>query len=382
MRQCSALAMLRRAHAPSQLSSRVRARDAQRRDTTIIARASSSSMDVPSLASVADAYDIFLLDQFGVLHDGKNPYPGAIDAARSLASMGKSYIISNSSRESSGTIEKLTAMGFNAAWFAGAKTSGDCAKAFILAAAADAVSNGMSLPTSDVTLSCPVRDAIVRGVERRGKAKCAHVTWSARGAITLGDDVNAVIDVVDAASDDDIDFILIHGTEAFGRGDGADAIETSIDDIKAFVERSARRRVPVVVANPDFVTVSGDALVTMPGTLGKWYTDAFDFADVASSASSYVRLMGKPDAIIYDALLRDVEKTAGTSVDKTRVLAVGDSLEHDIVGASRAGIDALFIRDGIHAADVARHGAEGVVGAFLARNVEARVKFHTAKFQW
>ena len=342
-------------------------------------------MDVPSLASVADKYDVFLLDQFGVLHDGKNPYPGAIDAARALASMGKSYIISNSSRESSGTIEKLTAMGFNAAWFAGAKTSGDCAKAFILAAAADAmdvVSNGTSLPTSDVKSSCPVRDAIVRGVERRGKAKCAHVTWSARGAITLGDDVNAVIDVVDAASDDDIDFILIHGTEAFGRGDGADAIETPIDDIKAFVERSARRRVPVVVANPDFVTVSGDALVTMPGTLGKWYTDAFECADAASSASSYVRLMGKPDAIIYDALLRDVEQTAGTSVDKTRVLAVGDSLEHDIVGASRAGIDALFIRDGIHAADVARDGADGVVDAFLARNVEARVKFHTAKFQW
>ena len=92
--------------------------------------------------------------------------------------------------------------------------------------------------------------------------------------------------------------------------------------------------------------------------------------------------MGKQDAIIYDALLRDVEQTAGTSVDKTRVLAVGDSLEHDIVGASRAGIDALFIRDGIHAADVARDGADGVVDAFLARNVEARVKFHTAKFQW
>ena len=123
IRQCSALAMLRRAHAPSRLSSRVRARDAQRRDNTI-ARASSSSMDVPSLASVADKYDVFLLDQFGVLHDGKNPYPGAIDAARALASIGKSYIISNSSRESSGTIEKLTAMGFNAAWFAGAKTSG------------------------------------------------------------------------------------------------------------------------------------------------------------------------------------------------------------------------------------------------------------------
>ena len=337
-------------------------------------------MDVPSLAAIAARYDVFLLDQFGVLHDGKKPYPGAIDAARALASMGKCYIISNSSRESSGTIEKLTKMGFDAAWFAGAKTSGDCAKAFILSAAARGASDDATASGSSVT--CVVRDAIARGVERSGKAKCAHVTWGARGAITLGDAVTNVIDVVDVAhgASEDIDFVLIHGTEAFGRGDGMDATETSIEDIRAFVERAAERRVPIVVANPDFVTVSGDALVTMPGTLGKWYVDAFERKHASSSSSSsYVRLMGKPDAIIYDALLRDVDET----LDKTRVLAVGDSLEHDIVGASRAGIDVLFIRDGIHAVDVARDGADAVIQTFLRRDdVDAQVKFHTAKFQW
>ena len=40
-----------------------------------------------------------LLDQFGVLHDGQNPYPGAIEAVTALADSGRSVlIISNSSR--------------------------------------------------------------------------------------------------------------------------------------------------------------------------------------------------------------------------------------------------------------------------------------------
>lgn len=40
-----------------------------------------------------------LLDQFGVLHDGRKPYPGAIEAVTALADSGRSVlIISNSSR--------------------------------------------------------------------------------------------------------------------------------------------------------------------------------------------------------------------------------------------------------------------------------------------
>ena len=40
-----------------------------------------------------------LLDQFGVLHDGKVAYPGAVDAVRHMAAQGlKLFILSNSSR--------------------------------------------------------------------------------------------------------------------------------------------------------------------------------------------------------------------------------------------------------------------------------------------
>ena len=55
------------------------------------------------------------------------------------------------------------------------------------------------------------------------RARAAHLTWSARGAITLGEETNARIEIVDVSSADDagdanaierVDFVLAHGTEA------------------------------------------------------------------------------------------------------------------------------------------------------------------------
>lgn len=51
-----------------------------------------------SLKDLPD-YKGVLLDQFGVLHDGRDPYKGAIEAVQYLADRGmKLLIISNSSR--------------------------------------------------------------------------------------------------------------------------------------------------------------------------------------------------------------------------------------------------------------------------------------------
>jgi hypothetical protein len=61
-----------------------------------------------------------LLDQFGVLHDGQQPYPQAIAAVKQLHAAGKQVLVlSNSSRRSGGTIGKLAKMGFKEEWFAG-----------------------------------------------------------------------------------------------------------------------------------------------------------------------------------------------------------------------------------------------------------------------
>ena len=68
-------------------------------------------------------------------------------------------------------------------------------------------------------------------------------------------------------------FILAHGTEALGAGDGQPAQARSVESLLAALRECAARSPPppMVVANPDVVTVHGAELRTMPGTLAAAY---------------------------------------------------------------------------------------------------------------
>jgi ribonucleotide monophosphatase NagD (HAD superfamily) len=88
-----------------------------------------------------------------------------------------------------------------------------------------------------------------------------------------------------------------------------------------------------------------DQLLPMPGALGAFYEQ---------ECGGTVHRMGKPASVIYDIALRELGLPA------SEVLAVGDSLEHDIAGAAAAGVDALFICGGIHEKDFAEE-AEGAL---------------------
>jgi ribonucleotide monophosphatase NagD (HAD superfamily) len=57
-----------------------------------------------------------------------------------------------------------------------------------------------------------------------------------------------------------------------------------------------------------------------------------------------VHHVGKPHAPIYAHCLAVLGNPA-----PSRVLAVGDSLDHDILGGNRAGMPTVLIADGVHA---------------------------------
>ena len=69
------------------------------------------------------------------------------------------------------------------------------------------------------------------------------------------------------------DFILAHGTEALGSPEGAPPLEQSLEQLQGLLSQCAQRPSPppMVVANPDRVTVAGSGLRVMPGTLAKHY---------------------------------------------------------------------------------------------------------------
>ena len=71
---------------------------------------------------------------------------------------------------------------------------------------------------------------------------------------------------------EDADFAFAHGTEAMGRGDANEPVDTSIEEMNRLLQRCADKgNVPLVIANPDVVTVSGSSLVPMPGALARTY---------------------------------------------------------------------------------------------------------------
>ncbi|XAR71063.1 Phosphoserine phosphatase [Bertholletia excelsa] len=208
-------------------------------------------------------FKAWFLDQFGVLHDGKQPYPGAISTLERLASNGaKMVIISNSSRRASVTMEKMKSLGFDPSLFLGAITSGELTHQYLQRR----------------------NDAWFAALGR----SCIHMTWSDQGAISLEGLGLQVVENVEEA-----EFILAHGTEALGLSSGT-ARPMKLEDLEEVLEQCAAKNIPMVVANPDFVTVEARALRVMPGTLAAKY----------EQLGGEVKWMGKPDYAldIFDEL--------------------------------------------------------------------------------
>ena len=81
---------------------------------------------VQGIGAFADRYDAFILDQWGVLHDGAAPYSGVLDVLAELKRHGKAVVLlSNSGRRAGFSGERLRGMGFATADFAAVVTSGE-----------------------------------------------------------------------------------------------------------------------------------------------------------------------------------------------------------------------------------------------------------------
>ncbi|CAN0014736.1 unnamed protein product, partial [Ectocarpus sp. 8 AP-2014] len=81
---------------------------------------------VGGIKELCDSYDGFILDQFGVLHDGRDALPGAVECLEELRSQGKRLVIlSNTSKREDFTMARLPKFGFRRELFDGGVTSGE-----------------------------------------------------------------------------------------------------------------------------------------------------------------------------------------------------------------------------------------------------------------
>jgi len=293
-----------------------------------------------SLSEVAQQYDAFLLDQFGVIHDGKRAYDGAVAAVSELQRAGKKIvIISNSSRRRSDTAARLRSMGF-----------GPCESGSDGESSTSEMADGVR-PISVVTSG----DLVFEGLSASSEPPFADLGMRCFVFGNGDDDEEYVRECGKVASPiDQADFILARGLFCM-LGAGPDLLRqptapyTAKAEAEVLAKALARRPggLPLLVANPDEIRPDGNDS-PMPGQLARRYREL---------GAADVRLVGKPHPLIYKACNRKLE---ALDLPSRRVAAVGDSLHHDVLGAHRNGIDSVLICSGVHSTELGIPQAEAV----------------------
>ena len=247
---------------------------------------------IDGVEALAECYDVFLLDQFGVLHDGQQPYVGAVEALSALKRAGKTVIlISNSGKRAEPNERRLLKLGFEQASWDHFVSSGEVAwRAFHDKAAAGALRTG----TKCLLISRDNDRSAIDGLP-----------------LTLTD------------NGDDAELVLISASE----GDRYD-----LDHYRAQLGPAAARQVPCFCTNPDRIMLTA---------VGPRF-GAGELADLYESLGGSVTRIGKPYPAIYEAGLA----LAGNP-DRESVVCVGDSVEHDIAGGAVAGVATALVRSGI-----------------------------------
>ncbi len=261
-------------------------------------------------APLADVYDGFVLDLWGVIHDGVKPLPGALDCLARLSRAGKrSVLLSNAPRRASQVREQLRDLGIADTLYDGIMTSGEASH-------------------------LALRDRTEPFFAKLGR-RVLHLGPARDRPIIEGLDFIRVDDPAEA------DFLLNTGPDDHRAPEPLSAFEAELQACRA-------AGLPMLCAIPDFEVLRGGLRVLCAGALALRY----------AAIGGVVHSLGKPDPAIYVPVL------AQLALPPDRVLAVGDALRTDIAGAQAAGLDSAWVLGGIHAE--ALHGDRALAEAEAA----------------
>lgn len=304
-----------------------------------------------SLKDISGNFDSFIIDQWGVLHDGKHPYDGAIECLDNLNQEGKRLILlSNSSKRKLSSFKGLQKVGIDPNIFTDIITSGELGHQLL---------SGPRL--SEIFTGSPLRTLTKVFVIGNGDDDIEYIT-------------TANCELCDP---EEAHFVLARGTFSIvGNVDSRlsfSVAEDLMSNIDPWLDRCRRHNLPMLVTNPDFYRPGSGS--PMPGQIGERY----------ARMGGRVEYIGKPYSVVYDECFRVLSNLAvpstqsSTSVtpsassvcgklespvdtaapaasdniteiklDKSRICGVGDSLDHDILGAEQNGIPSVWTANGVH----------------------------------
>ena len=252
---------------------------------------------IKSISDIISLYDVFILDQWGVMHDGYKGYDHAINSVEKLIRENKKLIIiSNSSKRKMSSIGRLKSLGFDKNHFIEVMTSGE----MIWQELATSINSyGDNLQNCFHIYDSSKEDSLEF---RNGLEKFNYVSNIS--------DANFILACTPFENSEPIDYIPIL----------KDALDMNL---------------VMFCANPDFVTIEkkNDKNIYCMGTI----------ADLYEHMGGKVIILGKPSKEIYEESCKKIE-----DLNKSKIVAIGDSLDHDILGANNFAIDSVLISTGIH----------------------------------
>ncbi len=249
------------------------------------------------LAEIIDAYDGLILDLWGVLHDGVQPYPGVIDCLQRLRRAGKRCcLLSNAPRRVASAVARLNELGIVADLYDHVLTSGEV--------------------THQALRDPPDEFHAALG------SRCLHI------GPPRDNDVHQGLGLTLTDRPEDADFVL---------NTGVDTVENTVADFAGVLAAAAARDLPMICANPDLIVMFGGSRMICAGLLAQHY----------EALGGRVAYHGKPYAPVYRSCRALLD-----GIDARRLLVIGDSLRTDIAGAKAAGLDAVLVTGGIHAEEL------------------------------
>jgi len=260
------------------------------------------------LASLLERYRYIVCDIWGVLHDGGAILPDSAHALEKARASGARVIaLSNSPKRANQVRDQLAEKGLTAAALDAVITSGELTREHL---------------------------------ERH---------WAGRRFYHLGPDRDRMtvtdLPLTQTGTVESADVLVATGLVA-------DSIETH----ESLLRRAVAHGLVFLCANPDRLVRLESGREFCAGLL----------ADSYAALGGHVEWMGKPAAAPYRACRRRFAAWAGAEVGNNEILAIGDGLATDILGAERAGLAALFIEDGLHRDEIAEHGFEAVLARYGA----------------
>lgn len=249
------------------------------------------------ISDISDSYTGFIIDTWGVLHDSEKVFESAIECLKELKSRKKFVMLmSNSELRADQMAAELCKLGLPDGLYNEILTSGEL------------LAKGLR----------ERKDGVFENIGQN-----CFMIGGERGRAFLTDTGTNIVSSLTEAS-----FVLISGW---------DHLEGEVADYEETLREIIRRRLKTISINPDSRALLGV----------NYKTETSQITRRIQELGGVVHMIGKPYKPIFHHSIHILHKN---DIYPGQTVMIGDTMAHDITGATLVNMDTCLVRSGMHAA--------------------------------